>query len=231
MPLKSSTDRVARARHDRAVASPDMSMRLPAEQRRRQLLDVACDVFAASGFHGTSMDDIATAAGVTKPVLYQHFPSKRALYTELLDDVGARLLGDMTAARARPRPAASGSRRASPPTSASSRTTGPRSACCSARRSATTPSSRQIVDRVLTDAAEAISVLIEIDGTEEHRRALAHALVGIAESTSRHALTDPDVSHDAGELAHWVSELAWFGLRGVRPDAVAERAARAAHAG
>ena len=38
------------------------------------------------------MDDIAEAAGVTKPVLYQHFPSKRALYVEVLEDVGGRLL-------------------------------------------------------------------------------------------------------------------------------------------
>ncbi|MGZ8764045.1 MAG: helix-turn-helix domain-containing protein, partial [Acidimicrobiia bacterium] len=45
-------------------------MRLPAEQRRSQLLEVACDVFAARGFHATAMDDVAEAAGVTKPVLY-----------------------------------------------------------------------------------------------------------------------------------------------------------------
>src|SRR4051794_20606949 len=68
-----------------------MSTRLPAAQRRRQLLDVALHVFAARGFHQTSMDDVAEAAGVTKPVLYQHFRSKRALYLELLDDVGGDL--------------------------------------------------------------------------------------------------------------------------------------------
>ena len=50
-------------------------MRLPADERRQQLLAVACDLFARTGFHDTSMDDIAEAAGVTKPVLYQHFPS------------------------------------------------------------------------------------------------------------------------------------------------------------
>ena len=67
-------------------------MRLPADERRQQLLAVACELFARSGFHDTSMDDIAEAAGVTKPVLYQHFPSKRALYGELLDDTGRQLL-------------------------------------------------------------------------------------------------------------------------------------------
>ncbi|MGZ6966617.1 MAG: helix-turn-helix domain-containing protein, partial [Acidimicrobiia bacterium] len=64
-----------------------MSMRLPAEQRRTQLVAVAVEVFGERGFHATSMDEVAEAAGVTKPVLYQHFPSKRALFRELLDDV------------------------------------------------------------------------------------------------------------------------------------------------
>ena len=56
-----------------------MAARLPAARRRRQLIDVALEVFAANGFHRTSMEDVADAAGVTKPVLYQHFASKREL--------------------------------------------------------------------------------------------------------------------------------------------------------
>src|SRR4051812_50211028 len=70
-------------------------MRLPADERRQQLLEVACDLFARSGFHDTSMDEIAEGAGVTKPVLYQHFPSKRALYVELLEDTGRQLLSTL----------------------------------------------------------------------------------------------------------------------------------------
>src|SRR5438309_5302223 len=69
-----------------------MASRLPAARRRRQLLDVALEVFATNGFHRTSMEEVAEAAGVTKPVLYQHFGSKRELYLELLDDVGAHLM-------------------------------------------------------------------------------------------------------------------------------------------
>ncbi|MEL6894359.1 MAG: TetR/AcrR family transcriptional regulator, partial [Actinomycetota bacterium] len=69
-----------------------MQQRLPAIARREQILAVALDVFASSGFHGASMNDIAEAAGVTKPVLYQHFDSKRDLYQALLDEVGNRLL-------------------------------------------------------------------------------------------------------------------------------------------
>ncbi len=68
-----------------------VAVRLPAPERRRQLLDVALASFADQGFHATSMNDLADAAGVTKPVLYQHFPSKHELYVEILDDVTARL--------------------------------------------------------------------------------------------------------------------------------------------
>ena len=62
--------------------------RLPAAQRRRQLLDVARRVLAQRGFYETTMADIAEEAGVTKPVLYQHFASKRELYTAVLHDIG-----------------------------------------------------------------------------------------------------------------------------------------------
>lgn len=59
--------------------------RLPRDERRAQLLDAALEVFVANGYHGAAMDDIAVAAKVSKPVLYQHFPSKRELYLALLD--------------------------------------------------------------------------------------------------------------------------------------------------
>src|SRR6266536_1925777 len=61
------------------------SARLPAAVRRAQLLDVARRVFGRDGYRGASMESIAEAAGVTKPVLYQHFPSKHALYGSLLE--------------------------------------------------------------------------------------------------------------------------------------------------
>lgn len=68
------------------------SPRLSADARRQQILDVAIDEFGRSGYFGTSMNDIAEAAGVTKPVLYQHFDSKADLYRALLDEVGTRLI-------------------------------------------------------------------------------------------------------------------------------------------
>ena len=77
-----------------------MSSRLSASARRQQLLDVALATFARNGYHETSMNDIADAAGVTKPVLYQHFESKRELYQALLDDVGERMVAAITGRRA-----------------------------------------------------------------------------------------------------------------------------------
>lgn len=71
--------------------------RMPRDQRRRQLLRAAHQVFVAHGYHGAAMDEIAEVAMVSKPVLYQHFPGKRELYLALLDehleDLTGRLLG------------------------------------------------------------------------------------------------------------------------------------------
>jgi AcrR family transcriptional regulator len=66
--------------------------RLPRLARRRQLLDAAMEVFVARGYHAAAMDEIADRAGVSKPVLYQHFPGKQELYLALLDESVDRLI-------------------------------------------------------------------------------------------------------------------------------------------
>jgi AcrR family transcriptional regulator len=66
--------------------------RLPRHARRKQLLGAAQEVFVAQGYHAAAMDDIADRAGVSKPVLYQHFPSKMELYLALLDQHADRLV-------------------------------------------------------------------------------------------------------------------------------------------
>jgi AcrR family transcriptional regulator len=78
-------------------------MRLRAAERRAQLLGVARRLFARDGYRGASMESIAEAAGVTKPVLYQHFSSKRALYSALLANDLGRLTGSWRRPSARPR--------------------------------------------------------------------------------------------------------------------------------
>src|SRR4051794_880275 len=189
-------------------------MRLPADERRRQLLEVACDLFARSGFHDTSMDDIAEAAGVTKPVLYQHFPSKRALYVELLEDTGRQLLTALADATGR---AGSGRERVELGFRAYFEfAAGNRAAFMlllgTSMRS--DPEFGRITEEIIDAAAETISTLIDIPGPSDQRRVLANALVGMAESVGRRALQDSN-SPDAEQLAIWICELVWFGLRGV----------------
>src|SRR5262252_4966335 len=67
--------------------------RLPKPARRRQLLTAAQEVFVAQGYHAAAMDEIAERAGVSKPVLYQHFPGKLELYLALLDESADELVG------------------------------------------------------------------------------------------------------------------------------------------
>ena len=61
--------------------------RMTGAQRRQRILDVAADLFAARGYHSTSVAEIAAAAGITKPVLYDHFASKQRLFIELMEDI------------------------------------------------------------------------------------------------------------------------------------------------
>lgn len=72
--------------------------RLPRLARRNQLLGAAQEVFVAQGYHAAAMDDIAERAGVSKPVLYQHFPGKLELYLALLDQHCEALVGAVRAA-------------------------------------------------------------------------------------------------------------------------------------
>lgn len=76
----------------------DQRVRLPRDVRRASLLEAALAAFSENGYHATSMDDIAERAGVSKPVLYQHFDSKLALYLALAQGVSDEVVD--TVARA-----------------------------------------------------------------------------------------------------------------------------------
>ena len=70
----------------------DRSGRLPRQERRAQLLDAAREAFVQQGYHAAGMDGIAELAGVSKPVLYQHFPGKLELYLAVLDESSDSLI-------------------------------------------------------------------------------------------------------------------------------------------
>lgn len=197
------------------------ALRLPAARRRRQLLDIAVEVFATRGFHGTSMEELAEAAGVTKPVLYQHFSSKRLLYLELLDDVGSRLVeavtGAVTAASGPHRQVEAGFRAyfrfVAQQTSAFKLIFG----SGGRRDEEFAEAVRSVEDRMATSVAD----LIEADIDADHRQVLGYGIVGLAETTSRHWVREAEERRatlnllEADRLALRIADLAWGGLRGV----------------
>ena len=191
--------------------------RLSADARREQILDVAIEVFGRAGFHGASMNDIADAAGVTKPVLYQHFDSKNDLYSALLDEVGARLLSAITKATA---DAADGREQTERGFRAYFRWVAQRHdefMLLFGGSARYTEEFESRIRRITDDAAAAIAPLIAVDIDQEHRATLAHALVGLAEGASRR-LVGLGESFDPDEIAREVSALAWAGLRAVHRD-------------
>ncbi len=77
---------------------PSPRNRMTGPQRRQQLIEVGRRLFAEKGFEGTTVEEIAAAAGVSKPVLYEHFGGKEGLYAVVVDREIQALLGQMTAA-------------------------------------------------------------------------------------------------------------------------------------
>jgi AcrR family transcriptional regulator len=75
------------------VPSPTTRKRLTAEERRQEILEAALDLFAERGYHGSSIDDIARGAGVSKALIYEHFASKEELHVKLLRENADELLG------------------------------------------------------------------------------------------------------------------------------------------
>jgi len=197
------------------------SARLPAAERRRQLLDVSVVLFAEKGFDGTSMSDLAEAAGVTKPVLYQHFRSKRALYAELLEEVSHLLLEEVEKAVA----AADGPHeQVRAGFSAYFRFVVESRSAFKLLFLGGSRHDRELtaaVDRLEVAMAETIAPLIEAGIGTRQRRQLALALVGMAEATGRRALIDAQLVDPTGiqTMANRLAELAWAGLRSIRPEA------------
>lgn len=162
------------------------------------------------------MNDVANAAGVTKPVLYQHFRSKRELYLELLNEIGADLseiIGKATTDATSPR------RQIEAGFAAYFGWVNGNRGAFNLLFSAGTlrdPDFIAAAHQVEDAIADVVADNIEISGlTRDRRGLLAHGIVGMAESTCRRWMADP-AAIDHAELADQLSELAWFGLRGIR---------------
>jgi AcrR family transcriptional regulator len=191
-----------------------MSSRLPAAERREQLLAVALSVFSEKGFHGASMNDVAEAAGVTKPVLYQHFESKRELYMALIDEAGERLLTLIVASA---NDAASPHEKVSRGVQAYFLWVAEHRASFlllfgdgGRRDDEFTSAIRLLEDRMAT----AIAPMIRAEIDPDHQATLAHGIIGLAESTSRR-LVQSGATFNPDKVAHQIGEMLWGGLRAV----------------
>lgn len=71
-------------------------VRMTAQERREQLVGVARTVFAERGYEATTIEEIAERAGVSKPVIYQHFGGKEGVYAVVVDREVRRLTDSIT---------------------------------------------------------------------------------------------------------------------------------------
>jgi len=197
--------------------------RLTAEQRRQQLVAVALELFAQRGYRSTTMDDIAEAAGVTKPLVYQHFSSKRALYLELVNSIAQELL---VAVRSAVMQADGPRQQVEMGFAAYFRLVVSREAefrLLYGRDHADDKELGRALRTVEDAIAEAIEPLIAAGLDDDHRRLLAYAVVGMAEGASRRFMEQRtadggSVEEEAHRLAQRVANLAWAGLRSVHAD-------------
>jgi AcrR family transcriptional regulator len=191
---------------------------LPAAQRRRQLLEVARQVLAQRGFYETTMAEIADSAGVTKPVLYQHFASKRDLYTAVLEDIGERLLAAVLSAVAS---AETPRQQVHLGFEAYVRfveddTEGFQILFCGTSRQDGEWAS--ITSEVEHSIAQGVADLIDVpEISAAHRQALAHGIIGLAEGMMRYWQTGRARDLNRDDLINDLSGLAWGGLRSLEP--------------
>jgi TetR/AcrR family transcriptional regulator len=66
--------------------------RLPADKRRKQILKCAVKAFARSNYRKTRVADIAAEAGISEAMIYKHFPSKKSIFIEILQDMSERII-------------------------------------------------------------------------------------------------------------------------------------------
>jgi AcrR family transcriptional regulator len=193
--------------------------RLPRRARRAQLLESALEVFVAQGYHAAAMDDIAERAGVSKPVLYQHFPGKLELYLALLDRaVDTVIEGTRTALESTED---NKQRVAATMHAFYTYVASEEGEFRLVFESDLTndPAVRQRIDRVTTECAELIAHVIHDDTglPDDQCRLLAVALVGMGEVSARFWLQDRAQGRGTIEqdtAAGLVAGLAWRGIRG-----------------
>jgi AcrR family transcriptional regulator len=187
--------------------------RLPRPARRRQLLGAAQEVFVAQGYHAAAMDEIAERAGVSKPVLYQHFPGKLDLYLALLDESAEELVGIVREALS----STTDNKQRVPATFQAFfdyvSDSGEAFRLVFESDLSNEPAVRERLDGTMRDCADMISQFISEDAglSDDEAHLLGMALVGMAQVSSRYWLTtDRAIPKDAAEQL--LARLAWRGI-------------------
>jgi AcrR family transcriptional regulator len=188
---------------------------MPRRERRAQLLESALEVFVAQGYHAAAMDDIAERAGVSKPVLYQHFPGKLDLYLALLDASCDTVIDNCR--RALESTHDNKLRVAATMEAFFEYVAGDTGAFRLVFESDLTnePAVREQVDRVTSECAAMIAHVIHDDTglPGEPSRLLAVSLVGMAQVSARFWLSEAG-GIGKSDAAALVAGLAWRGIRG-----------------
>ncbi|MBM9461522.1 TetR/AcrR family transcriptional regulator [Nocardioides sp. zg-536] len=199
--------------------NPARGVRLPRRERRAQLLSAALEVFVAQGYHAAAMDDIAERAGVSKPVLYQHFPGKLELYLAILDAACDSIIASCRAALESTH---DNKRRVAAAIDAFyayvAHDTGAFRLVFESDLTSE-QAVRDHVDRVTAECADMIAAVIRDDAglPAPAARLLAVSLVGMGQVSARFWLADTDNGASGltrEEAAALVSGLAWRGIRG-----------------
>ncbi|HZO68042.1 MAG: TetR/AcrR family transcriptional regulator [Kribbellaceae bacterium] len=197
-------------------AAPRRGSRLPRLARRAQLLEAAQEVFVANGYHAAAMDDIADRAGVSKPVLYQHFPGKLDLYLALLDTSCEAIVKATEAALGSTDD--NKQRVAATMHAFYEYVANAQGAFRLVFESDLTnePAVRERVDRVTQECAALISEVISADAglSKEQSMVLAVSLVGMAQVSARYWLASENPVLTQPQAADLVAGLAWRGIRG-----------------
>lgn len=196
------------------MAEPAASTaRLSRAARRAQLLSAARSTFVDAGYHSAAMDDIAERAGVSKPVLYQHFPSKLELYLALVNQTASELVD---AVRAAIDASNDNDTRVHRAVEAIFEFVGGSDQAHRLVFESDLSGNADVepVVAAMTDACiEAISVVIATDtGIDADRgRLLAAGLVGLSQVSARYWLSQPDPV-PISEAVELVYTLAWRGI-------------------
>lgn len=200
------------------TATPDArprGTRLPRMARRRQLLAAAQEVFVENGYHAAAMDEIAERAGVSKPVLYQHFPGKLELYLALLDVHVEDMIGRMREALSSTTENKQRVRNTFRAYFDFVSTQGEAFRLVFESDLRNVAPVRQRVERALQDCAEMISQVIQEDTgvSSDEAHLLGVGLVGMAEVSARYWIsTRGSIPKDSAEQL--MARLAWRGISG-----------------